>query len=59
VREIDTKIAYDLKGHSWYRNTWMAIEIDTKIASDLTCSSAVDGQNIYGWEVAMAWGGEP
>jgi hypothetical protein len=25
-REIDTKIASDLKFHSWYRNSWMAIE---------------------------------
>jgi hypothetical protein len=26
-REIDTKIASDLKCHSWYKNTWMAIDI--------------------------------
>jgi hypothetical protein len=25
-REIDIKIASDLKCHSWYRNTWIAIE---------------------------------
>jgi hypothetical protein len=25
-REIYTKIASDLKCHSWYRNTWMATE---------------------------------
>jgi hypothetical protein len=27
AREIDTKIASDLKCQSWYKNTWMAIEI--------------------------------